>query len=210
MKSVLQPMFPIPVYATKRDSELSIEEEKDIEDLIKKGDGRSIWNMRKEKGTLINSNIFDTKLSNLKEFCEEHIKKYVEQVINPEEELDFYITQSWLNVAKPGESNQAHFHQNSIIGGVFYIATIENDNIQFYNTKFTPHGSFHFEPKEYNIWNSSNWFFPIEKNQLLLFPSWLEHSVKENKSDKDRISIAFNVFAKGIFGRKDLLNELIL
>ena len=33
-----------------------------------------------------------------KKFIEEHIKLYVKEVISPEEELEFYITQSWLKV----------------------------------------------------------------------------------------------------------------
>ena len=35
-----------------------------------------------------------------------------------------------------------------------------------------------------------------KNNLLLLFPSWLEHDVEENKSDDERISIAFNINAK--------------
>ena len=30
-------------------------------------------------------------------------------------------------------------------------------------------------------------------NSLVLFPSWVPHEVEENKSDRQRINIAFNV-----------------
>ena len=31
---------------------------------------------------------------------------------------------------------------------------------------------------------------------VIYFPSWLEHEVEKNKSDEDRVSIAFNVISK--------------
>ena len=34
-----------------------------------------------------------------------------------------------------------------------------------------------------------------EEGRMYVFPGWLEHGVEENKSDKDRVSIAFNVLA---------------
>jgi ectoine hydroxylase-related dioxygenase (phytanoyl-CoA dioxygenase family) len=39
-----------------------------------------------------------------------------------------------------------------------------------------------------------------ESGELLLFLSTLEHSVLENKSEEDRISISFNTFTKGSIG----------
>ena len=70
----------------------------------------------------------------------------------------------------------------------------------------------HFYPIEYNIWNTFNGSIPSRNNELILFPSWLEHSVNSNeKATTDRISISFNTFAKGIFGDlKNGLNELTL
>ena len=32
------------------------------------------------------------------------------------------------------------------------------------------------------------------EGEFILFPSWLEHSVEMNKSDKERVSVAFNIF----------------
>ena len=61
------------------------------------------------------------------------------------------------------------------------------------------------------MWNSDNWIFSINNNQLVLFPSWLEHSVPKNKkASADRISISFNTFVRGNLGKRDTLTELIL
>ena len=200
-------IFPCPIYVARRDSILDSTEEKEIEDIIKEGlhkDGDLGYHSN-------NSHIFDTKLKNLKEFCEQHIKNYVKEIITPKEELDFYITQSWLNVVEPGGSIHRHWHANSIISGVFYPTVEEDDQIHFQTPNARLKERMFFEAMEYNPWNSSDSFFAAEKNNLMLFPSWLEHSVRPNeKATRDRISISFNVFVRGIIGTERTLDELIL
>ena len=203
---VLNGIFPIPVYFAKRDSNLSPKEEKEIEKIVEEGMYKNTGNSNSN-----NNYIFNGKLKNIKQFCEQQLKIYVEQVINPKEELDFYITQSWLNVTKPGEYHHHHSHQNSIISGVFYISTEEDDKITFTDPNVRLKELIKFETKEYNLWNSTTWFFPSNNNELVLFPSWLNHKVEPNKkATTDRISISFNTFVKGILGSRKDLTELIL
>ena len=201
----LNAIFPTPVYFTHRSSNFE-EEEKEVKDIFSDGIHKNESNFTSD-----NTHIFDTKLKNLKEFCEKHINIYVKEIINPKKELDFYITQSWLNITKPGESHHIHSHGNSIISGVYYVATVEDDKINFHDFGSEVKYRMNFDIKEYNYWNSSSWFIPVEKNKLLLFPSWLPHSVDENeKATTDRISISFNTFTKGSLGSLKQLNELIL
>jgi len=202
----LHPLFPIPVYNIKRGLELDSTEKKEIEDIVKGGMYKNDRNSSTE-----NTYIFKTKLKELKQFCEKHIKIYVEQVINPKEELDLYITQSWLNVTKPGERHHEHSHQNSIISGVFYISTEEDDYITFTDPNIKLKEAIKFEQKEFNLWNSTSRFFQSMTNELFLFPSWLDHQVPPNKkATTDRISISFNTFVRGVLGDRERLNELIL
>ena len=199
-------VFPCPVYIVKRDSNLSPKEEKEIGKIVKEG-------MYKNTGNVSSSNsyIFNGKLKKIKQFCEQQLKKYVEQVIVPREELDFYITQSWLNITKPGEHHHEHSHANSIISGVFYISTEEDDKITFTDPNIKLKSLIKFEQEEYNIWNSGIWFFPSVTNELMLFPSWLNHKVDTNeKATTDRISISFNTFVRGTLGTRKDLTELIL
>ena len=199
-------IFPTPIYLVKRDSNLIPEEEKEIERIIEEGMIKNISN-----SSSTNSYIFNDKLKNLKQFCEQQIKIYVEQVINPKEELDFYITQSWLNITKPGEFHHEHSHSNSIISGVFYISTVEDDKIMFADPNIIMKEQIKFALKEQNAWNSTTWFFPVNNNKLILFPSWLNHQVEVNKkATTDRISISFNTFVKGRLGMHKDLTELIL
>ena len=197
-------VFPNPVYFAYRDSE-----EVDIEDIIKEG-------MQIHEGSSTaqsnNMNIFDTKLKELKEFIEGHIKIYVREVLNPKEEneLDFYITESWLNIVHPGGQHNRHCHQNSIISGVFYIATTEDDFINFYEPLPMKH-QIKIEELGHNLWNAYSWYFPVTNNKLILFPSWLDHGVEVNgRQTTDRISLAFNVFVRGKLGEPGNANKLIL
>jgi len=201
-------LFPTPIWTVNRAVPLSSLEEQQIEEIIKEGLVPAALNSASK-----NTYIFNNNLKELEQFCERQIKQYVNKIIVPEKEFEFYITQSWLNLSKPGESHNVHFHPNSIISGVFYIATEEDDDIQFQNPLHWPEpkGFFQILSESKNWWNSKDWTIPAIKNQLLLFPSWLRHRVLPNKNArKDRISISFNTFVRGTFGNKIGKTELIL
>ena len=197
-------LFPTPVYSVIIDLELNLEESEEIKSIIEEGMRRNAGNENS-----INSYIFETKLKKIKEFCEQQIKKYVEIIISPSQELEFYITESWINVTKPGEFHHVHYHPNSIISGVFYVNTVPEDQINFIDPNYKIKGRLEFGQKEYNLWNSAQWWVPVVNNQLTLFPSWLEHEVKRVLGVEDRISISFNTFVRGNLGDNQL-NDLIL
>ena len=46
---------------------------------------------------------------------------------------------------------------------------------------------------EYNGFNSESWRITPAENNLIIFPSWLEHFTNPNESGEDRISISFNI-----------------
>ena len=222
---MIESVFPCPVYIAKRDlnlspeealqhqqednlnlNDISFEEAIEIGDIINEG-----MESNGSNSTSKNNYIFDTQLKKIKEFCEEQIKEYVKQVINPVEDQDFYITQSWLNVTRPGENHYEHCHANSIISGVFYISTGEDDNITFFDPNYHLKNTIKFETKSFSIWNAETYVIQANSNELILFPSWLNHMVEANpKATKDRLSISFNTFVRGIIGEKTGKYELIL
>jgi len=202
-KFTIEGMFPIPLYITHKCSDLDVLELEDVKSIIEDGMHVNKFNTRSN-----NTYIFDTKLKKIKEFCEQHIKIYVEQVISPHENLDFYITQSWLNVTKQGESHQKHSHSNSIISGVFYISTIENDTVCFHDISIVAKERMHILSATQHMFNSGERILSVKALDLVMFPSWLEHHVNLNETTVDRISLSFNVFAKGIFGHINNLNRL--
>ena len=205
---ILHGVFPCPVYHAKRGIDLSLPEIKEIKEIAGAGmTGEGYPSPLKS----INTHIFDGGLKEIKRFCEHHIKLYVEKVITPKEELDVYITQSWLNIIKPGESQHEHSHANSFVSGVFYVSTVEDDKITFGDPNAKTRGALKISLGEYHMWNSSSWYFPVVNGDLVLFPSWLSHKVERNeKATKDRLSLSFNTFVKGSLGSAETLSELIL
>ena len=81
----------------------------------------------------------------------------------------------------------------------------EVDRIYFYN-KSQP--TIKVEVSEYNLYNSPSWWFPISTGRVVLFPSDTVHEVKIKEKDNERISLAFNVFIKGMLGNARELTEL--
>ena len=59
---------------------------------------------------------------------------------------------------------------------------------------------FSIVPNEYNNLNCSTYFFGAKNQDIILFPSNLEHFVEKVTTDKPRISLSFNTFIKGELG----------
>jgi uncharacterized protein (TIGR02466 family) len=141
------------------------------------------------------------------------LNEYVRDVLHVDSKHEFYLTQSWLNVNPPNSTHHRHNHSNSLISGVYYIDTSPEDNIMFIsqNTQhITNNPTIQINVSEYTLANSNSWQLPVKNNDIIFFPSTTLHEVAENTGDKNRISIAFNCFVKGNFGKTETLNELNL
>jgi uncharacterized protein (TIGR02466 family) len=117
-------------------------------------------------------------------------------------ELD--ISNLWININQYGNYNTPHQHFGSILSGTFYVRTPENcGNINFNNPMGPLMKSYihpwNFKENELNDfpWFTSGVVFPCKENMMLIFPSWMEHSVDRNSNiNQDRISISFNTRRK--------------
>ena len=47
--------------------------------------------------------------------------------------------------------------------------------------------------KDYNNYTGSNWKYEPIQSRLIMFPSWIEHSVETNLSESPRVSFSFNL-----------------
>ena len=146
-------------------------------------------------------------MKNLHEDLLVKINDYFKSVEDSNDKVELYITQSWLNYNEANTYHHEHWHTNSYISGVLYIKADENlDFIRFLNPRYS---SFEFSNKNnFNIFNSGIWDFPVKSGSIIIFPSYLRHSVTNNTSNNERISLAFNVFLKGVIGNEDELTQL--
>ena len=106
---------------------------------------------------------------------------------------DVYIQNIWLNVNKHKDMNMPHIHPKSICSGVFYVEVFKNSGDLVFENPNDLQLFLEDSVKEYNIYNSCIWRLKPLNNNLVLFPSWMKHYVDMNLSNKDRISISFNL-----------------
>lgn len=196
------PIFPTPIYKTQLKDIVS---QKDLD--IFKNKKQTCF---KNEGNFASRDtyILDNSFPKLKEAFMININSYFKDIICTTNNITPYITQSWLNYTEEDQHHHHHSHSNSILSGVFYVsANKKHDSIKFYKPGSS---AIQFKHSSYNLYNSTSWKFNVETNDLVLFPSGLEHSVEKKKGSNLRISLAFNVFIKGSIGKKDDLNELSL
>jgi len=139
-------------------------------------------------------------LSDLKVFIEKSLKDYFVTVFSPKTNTSIQLTQSWTNYTKPLQWHPKHKHSNSFLSGCLYIKTNkEKDRIYFHNDNYK---QLKIPSSNWNLWNSDHWWFPVEEGDLILFPSYISHSVEEVKGIDTRISLAFNSFPTGEIGEE--------
>ena len=108
-------------------------------------------------------------------------------------QVEFEITGVWANMNPPDAAHRMHGHPNNFLSGVYYARTHKGaDTINFHDprsqmeiikppvTKLTAE-------------NTDQVVVRVKNGSILLFPSWLAHSVDANRSDETRISVSFNV-----------------
>lgn len=104
---------------------------------------------------------------------------------------DFSIT-SWLNVFDNGIMEQEHSHAGSIISGTYYVSSDNTENSGcFYIPDHISERPITRKLFSLN-YDIENCIIPEEGN-IILFESWMRHGINPNKTNKPRISIAFNI-----------------
>ena len=188
--------FPQPIFRYKVDNyktfNKELEEyiyklkEEDNEGVVRSNRGG--WHSKsfkvREKGTI--QNRFTQELS-----------KYIFDVIQtygwkcvPERVV---VSEMWAIINKPRDFNVIHTHPNAYLSAAYYVKAPEKaGRFVIENPLSVARHSYpaHATKTEYNIKAAA---LDIEEGDLLLFPAYLPHKVNENKSDKDRIVISFNV-----------------
>ena len=131
---------------------------------------------------ILNSN----SLSNLKNDIQKCINNYCSNIKSQSPSL----TQSWFNIMGKGGKTSLHSHEGSVLSGALYPLLEKNScNLIFHFPLKILYNN--FIPLDYKGGYTTTFNVPIKENYLYLFPSWLEHETKINKS-KNRIVVSFN------------------
>jgi len=109
-----------------------------------------------------------------------------------------FLGNMWANINPPGAMNRAHMHPNALWSGVYYVKAPKNsgllriDDPRSSAAMSRPRMKEGTPPKR--LWREVS-YEPVS-GKLIMFPSWLTHSVDPNESDDIRISISFNFVQK--------------
>ncbi len=97
---------------------------------------------------------------------------YTLRAPSPQNIMEFSMCDAWGMIHKKGDFTMEHMHAPGAWSGAFYCEV--PDETQMYFADFLK-------------------YYKLEKNMLILFPGITKHSVSKQTSEKERISIAFNI-----------------
>lgn len=106
---------------------------------------------------------------------------------------NFEITGCWANISAIDAQHVAHFHPNNYLSGVYYVQTQEGaDTITFLDPRLQAH-LIAPQTTEETPANTGKMRLRVRDGSLVIFPAWLTHAVDPNMSDKERVSVSFNI-----------------
>jgi uncharacterized protein (TIGR02466 family) len=141
---------------------------------------------------------------NVHDIVMKEVDSYTREVLSVKKKIEFYITNSWVNIYRRGESAGPHVHNNSLISGVLYLKVNETSGDLVFHRDvlsllpFPP--ALDLDVDFFNLYNCKSWGHTPKTNDICLFPSVVMHSADANESDEERWCLAFNVFARGDIG----------
>jgi uncharacterized protein (TIGR02466 family) len=105
----------------------------------------------------------------------------------------YQVTACWATVLTKGAVHKVHQHPNNFLSGVYYVRTYPGaDTINFHDPR-NQTGIIRPLVVELTAENTDQVVVRVKDGTMLVFPSYLQHSVDASASEKERISISFNI-----------------
>jgi len=103
------------------------------------------------------------------------------------------ITGCWANISASGALHAIHSHPNNFLSGIYYVHTHPGaDSVNFHDPR-SQTAIIRPPVTELTAQNTDQVVVTVSDGMLLMFPSYLAHSVAPNASGKLRIRISFNM-----------------
>jgi uncharacterized protein (TIGR02466 family) len=186
-----QEWWPTPIWYFKLDDKINFDlVTEEVYKLRSQDAGKIVSNLGGWQSNFLDLNQ-NTEINNLLKY----IESIAEACFNDFGTKMYFnrkLTDAWVNINQKGHYNTPHNHPDSILSGCVYIKASEKAG----NIRFEKEAGVGYYSSTYlmdkHIYNHSTIVYPALEKQVLIFPSYLLHSVEPNQSDEDRISIAFN------------------
>ena len=106
------------------------------------------------------------------------------------------IEAMWAIINNKGSFNIQHNHPNAFLSSAYYVKYPEKSgNIKFYDPREQKNIRYP-KIKKFGELSAPTIELTPKEGDLLIFPSYLYHSVAKNLSEEDRIIVSFNVDIK--------------
>jgi len=102
------------------------------------------------------------------------------------------INECWVNVYSMTHSQELHRHPNSVFSGIYYVKAPKDSSPTLFHSEVS---DIMLEPPitESNPLNTHVTALDAIEGRMIVFRSWLRHSVLPSTVAEDRVTIAFNV-----------------
>ena len=186
--------FPTPVWTLQLDEYQSINEQ--MYKFIKITQSKDQQGISKSNIKGWHSKDFNMQENEPKNFIK-FILPAIEQVITDmnweKQKQSVNINNMWAIINTGGSANLRHQHGNSTISGAYYVRAPKNSgDIVFYDPRPAPVYTYPNAVNP-NLLNAQVNGISPKEGALVLFPSYLDHSVNENVSNEEIIVISFNI-----------------
>ena len=187
-------LFPTPVWTMQLDNYKNVNEE--MYNFIKLNQEKDEIGINKSNVKGWHSkdfNLNDKEPQNFISFILPAVEKVMIDMNWEKEKQTAKINNMWAIINTGGSANLRHQHGNSTISGAYYVRAPSNSgDIVFYDPRPAPVYSYPNSNNPNSLNAQVNSISPSE-GALILFPSYLDHSVNSNESNEERIVISFNI-----------------
>lgn len=193
----IYPLFPTPLYTYKTKNKEYADIQTELQAVVDKlyledrWGQNSHWNSHtmclSNSGNFRESILRDEEMRVVTSCIIHHCLNYM-RMMNVKPMYKPAIETSWLTLTRPSQYAHIHDHGTSHVSGVYWFKTNGQDgDIVFRNSlkelKCNPIGS----------WYAHESAFSPDQGRISMWPGYLDHSVSENKTNEDRISLSFNI-----------------
>lgn len=193
VKYMIEDIFRTPVYSTQ----LNVDNDELWQDCLKIKRKHPGGNLISNRGGYQSGQLLGLKTERFQKLANtiaKHAGDFSKQ-INLEIEK---LKDLWFNVNYYKDYNIAHDHFDAYnkLSGVYYVKAPRDCGriILYHPGKYVEHSWGVKTPKgKHNVWTASIWNHEAKPGKLIIFPSWLEHSVEHNLSKSPRVSFSFNI-----------------